>query len=65
MNNFLSILIVVVMVATLAALTFGLISMARGGEFNAKQSNRFMRARVILQFAAIALLGLMFLFSTQ
>ena len=53
------------MVATLAALAFVLISMARGGEFNAKQSNRFMRARVILQFAAIALLGLMFLFSTQ
>ena len=53
------------MVATLGALALGLISMVRGGEFNAKHSNRFMRARVILQLAAIVLLGLLFLFSAK
>ena len=65
MNSLLTILIVVAMVATLGALAVGLISMVRGGEFNAKHSNKFMRARVIIQFAAIALLGLLFLFSAQ
>lgn len=65
MSTVLPILIVVAMVATLGALALGLISMVRGGEFNAKHSNRFMRARVILQLAAIVLLGLLFLFSAK
>ena len=65
MSTVLPILIVVAMVATLGALALGLISMVRGEEFNAKHSNRFMRARVILQLAAIVLLGLLFLFSAK
>ncbi len=65
MSTVLPILIVVAMVATLGALALGLIAMVRGGEFNAKHSNRFMRARVILQLAAIVLLGLLFLFSAK
>ena len=65
MSTVLPILIVVAMEATLGALALGLISMVRGGEFNAKHSNRFMRARVILQLAAIVLLGLLFLFSAK
>ena len=65
MSTVLPILIVVAMVATLGALALRLISMVRGGEFNAKHSNRFMRARVILQLAAIVLLGLLFLFSAK
>ena len=65
MSTVLPILIVVAMVATLGALALGLISMVRGGEFNAKHSNRVMRARVILQLAAIVLLGLLFLFSAK
>ena len=65
MSTVLPILIIIAMVATLGALALGLISMVRGGEFNAKHSNRFMRARVFLQLAAIALLGLLFLFSAK
>jgi hypothetical protein len=65
MSTALPILLVVAMVATLGALAFGLISMARGGEFNARNSNRFMRLRVLLQFVAVALMGLAFLFSTK
>ena len=49
----------------LGALALGLISMVRGGEFNAKHANKFMRARVFLQLGAVALLGLLFLFSTK
>ena len=63
MSYFLPILIIVAMVATLAALGLGLISMVKGGKFNAKHSNKLMRLRVILQFSAIVLLGLLFLFS--
>lgn len=65
MSTVLPILIVIAMVATLGALALGLIGMVRGGEFNAKHSNRFMRARVALQLAAIVLLGLLFLFSAK
>ena len=65
MNTVLPILIVVLMIATLGALALGLISMVRGGDFNARHSNKFMRARVILQFGAIVLLALLFLFSAK
>ena len=39
----------------------GILSMARGGEFNAKYGNKLMRARVITQFVALALMALAFL----
>ena len=58
-------LVVVAMVATLGALGLGLTAMVKGGAFNAKYSNKLMRLRVILQFSAIVLLGLIFLFSTR
>ncbi len=45
----------------LAALALGVLSMARGGEFNAKYGNKLMRARVIAQFVALALMVLAFL----
>ncbi len=45
----------------LAALVLGVLSMARGGEFNAKYGNKLMRARVIAQFVALALMVLAFL----
>ncbi len=47
--------------SVLAALVLGIFSMARGGAFNAKYGNKLMRARVICQFAALALLALAFL----
>ncbi len=45
----------------LAALVLGVLSMARGGEFNAKYGNKLMRARVIAQFVALVLMVLAFL----
>jgi len=65
MSGVLSILIALAVAATLAVLGFGLFSMARGGAFNARNSNRLMRLRVLLQFAAIILIGLAFLFSSK
>jgi hypothetical protein len=61
MNGFIATLMIVAMVATLGVLLFGLFSMARGGEFNRRNANRFMRWRVILQAAAILLFLLLVL----
>jgi hypothetical protein len=61
MNGFIATLMIVAMVATLGVLLLGLFSMARGGEFNRRNSNRFMRWRVILQGAAILLFLLLVL----
>ena len=57
----LNILLVIFMVATLAVLIAGLVGMFRGGEFNARYGNKLMRARVGLQFAALVIIGLIFL----
>jgi hypothetical protein len=48
----------IALVGTLGILFFGLFTMARGGEFNEKNSNKLMRMRVIAQFATIILLGI-------
>jgi hypothetical protein len=61
MNGFVATLMIVAMLATLGVLLFGLFSMARGGDFNRRNSNRLMRARVILQGAAILLFLLLVL----
>lgn len=47
--------------SVLAALGLGIFSMTRGGEFNAKYGNLLMRARLVTQFVALALLALAFL----
>ena len=65
MSSALPVLIVIAVLATFGALAFGLVSMVRGGEFNARNSNRFMRLRVMLQLAALVLIGIAFLFSTK
>ena len=65
MSSVLPILIALAVLATFGALAFGLISMARGGEFNARNSNRMMRLRVIMQAAALVLIGIAFLFSSK
>lgn len=59
MSNFLFVLLLVAMFATLGVLFFGLISMARGGEFNKRNANKLMRLRVLMQFAAVALFVLL------
>lgn len=63
MSSALPVLIVIAVLATFGALAFGLVSMVRGGEFNARNSNRFMRLRVLLQLVALVLIGIAFLFS--
>ena len=65
MSLALPVLIVIAALATFGALAFGLVSMVRGGEFNARNSNRFMRLRVLLQLAALVLIGIAFLFSSK
>lgn len=65
MSSALPVLIVIAALATFGALAFGLVSMVRGGEFNARNSNRFMRMRVMLQLAALVLIGIAFLFSAK
>ena len=61
MGMFGTILILVLMFATAAALGVGIVLMARGGEANAKYGNKMMVLRVTLQGATLLLLGLLFM----
>lgn len=57
-------LLIIVLVLVVGILFLGLFSMARGGEFNRKYGNVFMRLRVAAQLVAVALvLVLVFLMS--
>lgn len=53
------VLLVLAMVATLGVLFLGLFSMARGGEFNQRNSNKLMRARIVCQAVALAIFALL------
>ena len=55
MSGFLVPLMIFAMLATLGVLFFGIFTMARGGDFNRKHSNRIMRARIVLQGLALLL----------
>jgi len=55
MNGPVFTLLIVAMVAVVAVLLLGLLSMAKGGEFNKKYGNKLMRFRVAFQAAAIVL----------
>ena len=57
-----NIVLVATLVALVAVLITGVVSMIRGGEFNRRYGNRLMRARVLLQGLAILVLALLFLF---
>ncbi|TQV83411.1 twin transmembrane helix small protein [Denitrobaculum tricleocarpae] len=57
MSTFFNIMMVLALLAVLGALGGGLYSMARGGEYNKKNANRFMRWRVILQAVALVILA--------
>jgi len=61
----LSILLAIALGSVMVVLIFGLIAMARGGEFNRKYGNKLMRARVALQAAAIVLFLLFMLVASQ
>ena len=51
------------MFAALGVVVIGVISMAKGGEFNKKYGNKLMQWRVILQGLALGLLALAYLTS--
>ena len=51
--------------ATFVVLVTGVIAMLRQGGFNARNSNKLMRLRVLFQFGAIALIALAFLFGSR
>jgi hypothetical protein len=61
MDGFLVVLLIVALVATLGVLFAGLFVMARGDQVNKKYGNLLMRWRVILQFSALVVLGLIML----
>jgi len=63
MHSLLPALVVVFALATLGVLITGVFSMMRGGEFNRRNANRLMRARVILQGITLVLLALLFVVS--
>jgi hypothetical protein len=47
--------------AVVGILLFGVVSMAIGGKFDQKWSNRLMRMRVVAQAVALLLLGILWL----
>lgn len=62
MQNSFSWLVILAVAATFAVLVIGVISMIKGGDFNARYGNRLMRLRIVTQIAAIALIATAFLF---
>ncbi|MCP4328697.1 MAG: twin transmembrane helix small protein [Alphaproteobacteria bacterium] len=57
----LEILIYIALAGVVAALLIGVVSMFRGGDFNRKYGNHFMRWRVGLQATVVLLLVLLWL----
>ena len=62
MELIINILIVLAMAGVLVSLGLGLFSVAKGGEYAQKNSNRFMRWRVGTQAVAVVLLTIGFLY---
>jgi len=63
MSILLNVLLAIALAATLAVLLTGVVSMARGGEFNRKYSNILMRWRIVCQGFAVLLLVLVMVLS--
>ncbi|BBK39337.1 hypothetical protein STAQ_44150 [Allostella sp. ATCC 35155] len=57
MNTFLTVLLVLVMMATLGVLGAGVVGMIRGGN-DPRRSNALMRYRVLFQMAAVGIFAL-------
>ena len=54
------VVIALAMISVAIILLWGVITMARGGEYNKKNSNKIMRYRIVLQAAALFIfLGLL------
>lgn len=60
MKTFLTVLLVLAMLSVVAVLVAGVIGLVRGGD-NPRASNKLMRARVVLQAAALAIFALLLL----
>ena len=54
-------LVIIAVAATLIVLIAGVVTMLRHGKADARTSNKLMRFRIVFQFAAIVLIGLLFL----
>lgn len=59
MKGFLTVLLVLAMVAVVVVLLAGVVGMIRGGD--PRRSNRLMRMRVVMQAAALAIFALLLL----
>ena len=59
MMTFVTILLVLAMIGTLAVLGFGVATMLRGGD--PRRSNKLMQSRVIMQALALVLLAVLML----
>jgi hypothetical protein len=58
MSGFAIVLMVIAMAVTVIVLFTGLFSMARGGEFDRKYSNKLMRLRILAQAIALILFAI-------
>jgi drug/metabolite transporter (DMT)-like permease len=65
MDRLFDFLVPAVLLAVLSALGVGLYALFRGGDFNRSYSNKLMRLRVVLQFAAILVLVAAFWWRTR
>ena len=61
MDTVLRLLLPLALFATFAILVLGVVSMIKGDAFNAKYGNKLMRARIVIQVVAVALLAAFFL----
>ncbi len=57
MRDIFSLLIPIALAAVAITLAFGIYSLFRGGDYARSNSNKLMRLRVVLQFAAIVVLA--------
>jgi len=65
MRVLLDILLAFCLIAVAGTLALGFYALFRGGEFGRHWSNRLMRLRVLLQFAAILVLAAVFWLAQQ
>ena len=59
MKTFLTVLLVLALIATLGVLLVGVVGMIRGGD--PRRSNKMMRMRVVMQGVALAILAALML----
>lgn len=63
--NTLLVLLLIAMIAVVGILIFGLIAMAKGGDFNAKYGNKMMRWRAAVQAFAVILIVIFVIAASQ